>query len=321
MKNKYSIIFAVSVILLALACENAHAAWTWTPEIGRWVNIRRQPRETAGLQFQYAEKLLAEGDTEKAMDEYRKILRYFPESNYCELAQYSIARALEAQEDYKEAVEEYQKVIDTYPNSRLFDNVLEKQRGIADHYFEEGVKREEKFVLIRGSNFDKAIETYRKVINNQPFSELSAEAQYRIGLCYMKLELYDEASAEFQKVIDYYSSSKWTAEAAFGTAESKYKQILPCEYDKTAIDDAISKFQFFLRNYPENTRAEEARGKLGELKELAAEHEYKIGMYYHRYLKYESARMYFNTITRDYPETQWAQKARETLEKMPQSRF
>jgi len=320
-KIKYLLTLSGSIILLALACESAHAAWTWTPEIGRWINIRRQPRETAGLQFQYAEKLLAEGDTEKALDEYRKILRYFPESNYCELAQYSIARALEAQEDYKEAVKEYQQVIDTYPNTRLFDNVLEKQRGIADHYFEEGVKREEKFVLIRGSNFDKAIETYRQVINNQPFSDLSAEAQYRIGLCYMKLELYEEASTEFQKVIDYYPSSKWTAEAACGTAQCKYNQILPSEYDKTAIDDAILKFQYFLRNHPDSARAEEARAKLSELKELAAEHEFKIGMYYHRFLKYESARMYFNAITRDYPETQWAQKARETLEKMPQSRF
>jgi outer membrane assembly lipoprotein YfiO len=310
-----------TLILLSLVSGSAHAAWTWTPEIGRWINLKRQPRETAGLQYQYAEQVLTEGDTEKAIQEYEKILRYFPDSSYCELAQYSIGRALEAQEDYKEAVEAYQEVIDNYPNSRLFDNVLKKQRGIADHYFNEGVKREEKFVLLRGSNFDKAIETYRKVINNQPFSELSAEAQYRIGLCYMKLELYEEASAEFQKVIDFHPSSEWAAEAAYGTAECKYNQVLPSEYDKSAVDDALAKFRFFLRMYPDSSRAEEARAKLDELEERAAEHEFNIAMYYHRYMKYDSARMYFDSITRDYPETQWAEKARETLEQMPRSRF
>ena len=97
--------------------------------------------------------------------------------------------------------------------------------------------------------------------------------------------------------------------------------MLPSEYDKSAVDDALLKFRYFLRNYPGTARADEAREKVKELEELAAEHEYKVGMYYHRYMKYESARMYFDSITRDYPETQWAQKARETLEKMPRSRF
>jgi len=310
-------IFAGAIVLLALTCASSYAAWTWTPEAGRWINPRRQPKETAALQFQYAEELLANGEATKALAEYKKVLRYFPESNYCDLAQYSIGRALEAQDDYEEAVKAYQKVIDDYPNTRLFSHVLEKQRKIADRFFELGVEREERFVLIRGSNFDKAIETYRTVINNRPFTDFSAEAQYRIGLCYMKLELYEEASAEFQKVIDYYPTSEWAAEAAFGSADCKFCEALPHEYDKSAADDSISKFGYFLRRYPGSSRSDEAREKLNELKELAAEHEYEIGMYYHYNMKYDSARLYFDAIVREYPETQWAKKARETLSEMP----
>ena len=88
MRIKTLFTLSITVMLLALACEYAHAAWTWTPEIGRWINIRRQPRETAGLQFQYAEKLLTDGETEKAIDEYRKILRFFPELKPLRLAYY-----------------------------------------------------------------------------------------------------------------------------------------------------------------------------------------------------------------------------------------
>ena len=73
--------------------------------------------------------------------------------------------------------------------------------------------------------------------------------------------------------------------------------------------------------YPESSHAEEARGKISELQELAAEHEFRIGMYYHRYMRYKSARMYFDAIAREYPETQWAQKAREMLDQMPQALF
>jgi outer membrane protein assembly factor BamD (BamD/ComL family) len=288
-KAVYLRIPIVLAILLATAGGSAYAEWTWTPEVGRWINPGRQPRETAALQFQYAETLLADGDTEKAISEYEKVLRYFPDSNYCDLAQYSIGRALEAQDDHRDAVDAYQKVINEYPNTRLFDKVLEKQRSIADHFFQLGVERQEKFILLRGSGFDRAIETYRKIIDNQPFSDFAAEAQYRIGL----------------------------SEAAFGTASCTYSQALPCEYDQTAVEGAISKYNYFLRNFPDSSRADEAREKIRELEEIVAEHEFEVAMYYHHKMRYESARMYLDSIVREYPETKWAKKAGETLGEMP----
>lgn len=307
----------LGILFLGLVCSTAEAAWTWTPQTGRWINPKRQPRETAALQFQYAEELLSQGESEKAVEEYKEVLRYFPDSDYCDLAQYSIGRALEAQGEYEKAVEEYQKVIDTYPNTQLFDHVLEKQRRIANRFFDLGVEREERFVLFRGSNFDKAIKTYRRVIDNQPFSEVSAEAQYRIGLCYMKMGLYDEASVEFQKVIDYYPTSKWTAEAAFGCAECLSAQVLPSEYDKSAAEQAAEQLRFFLRRYPDSPHADEARAKLERIRETAARHEYNIGMWYHHNMKYDSARVYFDSIVREYPDTQCASKCRDMLSKMP----
>lgn len=306
----------IGLIAAVLLSVSAEAAWIWTPQTGRWINPRRQPRESAALQFQSAEELLNKGETKKAIGEYQKVLKYFPDSNYCDLAQYSIGRALEAQEDYEDAVEAYQEVIEDYPNSQLFAHVLEKQRKIADHYYDLGVKREERFFLFRGGNFDKAIEIYRKVINNQPFTDFSADAQYRIGLCYTRLELYTEASAEFQKVIDFYSTSQWAGEAAFACAESEAKQALPCEYDKTAIEKAISKYNYFLKMYPDSSRAEEARARMNKLMETAAEHEFEIGMYYHQNLRFDSARLYLKSVIVQYPRTQWAEKAQETLNTM-----
>ncbi len=306
----------VGAIIAFFCVTTAEAAWVWTPQMGRWINPKRQPKETAALQFQYAEELLGKGDTEKAIDEYKKVLKYFPESNYCDLAQYSIGRALEANGDDEKAVDAYQKVIDEYPNSQLFGHVLEKQRKIADRFFELGVKNEEKFFLWRGSNFDKAIEIYRKVINNQPFTDFSAEAQYHIGLCYMKMELYDEASVEFQKVIDFYPASKWSVESAYACADSQACQALPFEYDKTAADKAISKFQYFLKTYPDSDKAEQARARLNELLEKAAEHDYQVAVYYRDNMNYNSARLYFQSVINQYPRTQWAEKAQETLTEM-----
>jgi outer membrane assembly lipoprotein YfiO len=317
MKHGYFRFLAAIALFLALTCTTAHAQWTWTPEVGRWINPDRQPRETPALQFEYAEDLLAKGETEKAVEEYEKLLRFFPDSNYCDLAQYSIGRALEAQEDYEEAVKAYQKVIDEYPNTKLFGNVLEKQRRIADRFFELGVERQDRFLPLGGSNFEKAIDTYRQVIDNQPFTEFSAVAQYRIGLSYFKMERYDEAGAEFQKVLDFYPTSEWSAEAAFGTADARFCLALPYEYDKTDSEEAIAKFHSFVRRYPASTRVDEAKEKIEKLRRVAAKHEYEVGEYYYRNMRYTSARLYFDSVARDYSETEWAEKASKRLGEMP----
>jgi len=308
----------MAALVLAFTCTAAYGQWTWTPEIGRWINLRRQPKETAALQFQHAERLLTEGDTERAITEYEKVLRYYPDSNYCDLAQYSIGRALEAQADYRGAVEAYQKVIDEYPNTGLFNNVLEKQRRIGDRFFQLGIERQKRFMPTLGASpFERAIDTYRRLIDNQPFGEFSGEAQYKIGLSHFKMELHDEAAVEFQKVLDHYPACEWIGEAAFGAADCKFAQALPAEYDKTAADESMAKFRYFLRNFPDSSRAEDAHKKIDLLREIAAQHEYNVGVHYHRNLRFDSARVYFDSIVREYPETKWAEKANERLGEMP----
>ena len=81
MRLGYLRILAAAALILGLAYSTAYAQWTWTPEIGRWINPERQPKETPALQFQYAEGLLAEGEAEKAQREFEKLLRYYPDSN------------------------------------------------------------------------------------------------------------------------------------------------------------------------------------------------------------------------------------------------
>ena len=49
---------AIFVLLGALPCA---AQWTWTPEVGRLVNLKRLPKETPELQVEYARSLLVGG--------------------------------------------------------------------------------------------------------------------------------------------------------------------------------------------------------------------------------------------------------------------
>jgi len=92
---------------------------------------------------------------------------------------------------------------------------------------------------------------------------------------------------------------------------------LPFEYDKTAAEDAIARFGSFISRFPDSSRVDEAKEKINKLRQSVAKHEYRIGEYYHRNMKYAAARVYFDSIVRDYSETTWAKKAGEKLDEMP----
>lgn len=315
---------AVLAVLLA-GVPAAQAGWIWTPESGRWVNPTNQPKETASLQFQYAEELLQREEYDDAIREFKRIHSHFTASKYADLAQFSIGRAHEAAGRWDEAAEAYQQTIDRYPGTRLFDRVITKQYELGNKYYQRALEREEQRRLLPNwrevfgaeDDFARAIDVYQRVVDNQPFTDAAAEAQYRIGLCHGKKDEYQEAFEAFQGVVDLYPGSPWAAEAAFGAADAQFTQILPAVYDQTAVDEAMEMFQFYLRNYQAGARRDEIEGMMRQLQHRRAEHEFRIGEWYHKNYKFESARLYYNQVVKAFPKTEWADRSREQLGLLP----
>ncbi len=315
---------ALGVALVALATP-AHAGWIWTPESGRWVNPRSQPKESASLQFQYAEELLEKDEYADAIREFQRLHTHFPTSAYGDLAQFSIGRAHEAAGDWDKAAGAYQKTIDEYPGTRLFDRVITKQYELGNMYYERAVQREAQRRLLPNlgelfggaDDFDRAIEVYQRVVDNQPFTEAAAEAQYRIGLCYGKQEEYELAVEAYEKVLDLYPGSPWAGEAAFGSAEAQFLQSRPADYDQTAVEASMERLEYYLRNYEDADRRADVERMLRELDNNRAEHEFRIAEWYHRNFKFAAARLYYAQVVKAHPDTEWATKSREQLDRLP----
>ena len=63
-------------------------------------------------------------------------------------------------------------------------------------------------------DYPNAILQYQHIISNYPDQPTyQAQAQYRIGECYYRQRLYDDALNSFQRVLTQYPSSQWTAPA------------------------------------------------------------------------------------------------------------
>ena len=168
------------------------AQWTWSPQTPL-ITVKRLPKD-AELQVEFARSLMVQGDYKKALRETEKFKDYYDDTDWADDNQYLRGEIMFAQGDLLPAAKEFQQVVATYPESDLFDKVIAKQYEIGDHFYDRGTANLAKgwWHPFRKRPFRRAIIVYAMVIDNQPFTDSAAQAQYKVGLCHFTLEEYKE---------------------------------------------------------------------------------------------------------------------------------
>ena len=307
---------ATAVALVVALSNPAHALWTWTRETGRWINTEKLPRETPQLQVEYARSLLLSGQHKRAYRETEKFEEFYGDSDYADQNQFLRGEIRLAQGNRLDAAREFQKVIANYPDSDLYEQVIEKQYDIADAYYESGLKSIERpwWRLFRKRPLRRSIEVYSMVIDNQPFTDAAAEAQYKVGLCHHTLKEYEESAFEYRRVIEDYSASDWVDEAGHGLATSYYMSALPPDYDQTPSQLAIDAVDDFKARFPGDARQAELDTQRLEMRERIASQRLKTAQFYEKRRRFVAARQYYEVVVNQFPETEAARKAQEKLD-------
>jgi tetratricopeptide (TPR) repeat protein len=84
---------------------------------------------------------------------------------------------------------------------------------------------------------------------------------------------------------------------------------LTAELDPTMTERAIDQFLLFMRLHPESEHVPAARERVNVLRGKLAEKAYLNGRLYIKLKEPEAARFYFDIVTSEYPESQFASKA------------
>ncbi|HRI88431.1 MAG TPA: outer membrane protein assembly factor BamD [Candidatus Hydrogenedentes bacterium] len=294
----------------------AEAQWTWSPQTGRWINMKRLPKETPELQVEYARSLLVQGDYKKALRETEKFQSYYNDTEWADDNQYVRGEIFLAQGDLLSSAKEFQQVVAAYPESDLFDQVIAKQYEIGDHFYDRGTANLEKgwWQPFRKRPFRRAITVYTMVIDNQPFTDSAAQAQYKVGLCHYTLEEYKEAAFEYQRVIDDYAASDFVDEASYGLAMCHYKDSLPPAYDQSPSLLAVEAIDNFNRKFPTDERNTELAGYRTEMVNRVAEQRLRTAKFYEKRRKFDSAAIYYEVVVEQFPNTPSAQEAEAWLQ-------
>jgi outer membrane assembly lipoprotein YfiO len=313
MRKMLAIVVAAAVLGAAVA---AHAEWVWSPQTKRFINTKRLPKETAELQIEYARSLMLEGDYKKAIRETDKFTEFYGDSELADGNQFLRGEIRMRQGELVDAAKEFQMVVANYPGSDLFDEAVGMQYQIGDQLFERGEQKlAKKWKPFRKRPFKQAIEVYSMGIENQPFTEGAAEAQYKIGLAYFTRGDYIEAGHEYRVVIEEYGNSEWVDEASYGLAVTYAKSSLPPEYDQSPSQLTVDAIDEFEARFPQDSRNEELAEVRQEMIGRIAAHKLLIARFYEKRRKFDSARIYYQVVVEQYPDTEAASTAREWLSK------
>ncbi|GEM_PF-1145881 len=312
--GKLGVLISAGLLLGFLMASPSFAYWEWTPQTGRWINPKYASKATPQEQYEWARGFYEAKDYKRAVSEYAKITKHFPHSDYAAKGQLGLAESYEGMGEYYNAFQVYQKLLDTYPSYAETDTIIERQYRIGNLFF-EGQKRKFLGFEILPSG-DQAIEIFKKVVDNAPYGSYGEAAQYKIGECYKKLGKYAEAKEAFESAIRQYPDGEYADAARFQIAFCTVKESKKSAYDQQATDQAITEFKEFIRSHPQSESVDEAKAMIAELLDRKAEKSFQIAEFYESRRDLASAKVYYQEIITQYPESSYATTAKEKIEKL-----
>ncbi len=306
--RKYTFHTLLAATLLTVSAGPAQAFWVWTPESNQWVNPKFAVKETPKEQLEFALEFYENKKYKEATREFKKLLKHYSRSAEAPDAQFYVAKILEDENDLFEAHKEYQKVVDRYPFSERSAEIVEVQYNIAQKLLDGELKKSRLRDVFSGTDYD-IIEVFRTVIKNAPYGPLAAVSQYKIGLYLMEKQLYPEARDEFEKVINDYPNSEWVKPAQYQIAVSDAKRSSRAEYDQKVTQAAVEEFKEFVEVYPDAELSQKAKSEIQKLRDKEAENNFSIAQFYEKQKKYKSAKIYYQIVVDEYPQSKWSSKS------------
>lgn len=174
----------------------------------------------------------------------------------------------------------------------------------ADAEFERGQS------FFENKKYNKALESFERILFYHPSSAYVDDAQYWLGRTYLAKKEYAQAIAEFDYLIRNFPRSDQLEEAYFYRAKAYVDGAPGHEKDLSDLERAIRYFDEFLTQYPNSKHTENVRKEILAARNLLAKKELESGKLYEKLKEPNAAIYYYKYILERYPETQSASEAK-----------
>ncbi len=157
--------------------------------------------------------------------------------------------------------------------------------------------------LAEGRHYADAAELLKVYIANNAGSADVDKAVDLLGECYLKTRAWAMAATEFERLLRDYPESDSCAAAAFGLGEAYFGQSRSPDFDQEFTLKAEAQWQSYLRAYPDHWRIPEARHRLMQARMRLATKLLNTGNLYLKMGQVTPARIYFERVDSEYPDT------------------
>ena len=295
--------------------------WTYEPvgSGGRW----QRPR--AKEQLEVAQAAFDRKAYGLALKAARHVLVRWPESDYAPQAQNLVARSYEAKGDAEKAFKEYQKLLEKQPKTASFDEIRRRQYEIAN-LFLAGKRFKLWGTIPLYRSMDRTAKMYKDIVKTGPYSDVAPQAQLNIGTAREKQSSLGFKAPDYTAAIQaydlaadrYHDQPKVASEAIYRAGLAYQKQAQSPDRDQGTAGQAIAKFTDFLALYPDDPRAPQAHQIIASLKSKQAQGNFAVAQFYEKRKRWEGARIYYNEVLLQDPNSPYAPEARKRIDQLKQ---
>lgn len=286
--------------------------WSYEPVGGttKW----QMPR--AKDQLEVAQAAFDKGVYGLALKAARRVVHVWPLSDYAPQAQYLVARCYQATGKDEKAFKEYQNVLEKFPRIANYQEVTQRQFEIANKFLGGKWFKLWGYIPLFPS-MERTAEMYGKIVKNGPYSELGPQAQLKIGAAREKQSHFSAAAKAYELAADrYHDRPAIASEALYREGLAFRKQAQTAEYDQSTAGQAIATFTDFMTLYPSDSRVPEAQKIIGSLKTEQARGDYQTAKFYEKYHKWRGARLYYNEVLLQDPNSPYAAESRRRIDEL-----
>ena len=159
---------------------------------------------------------------------------------------------------------------------------------------------------MRDGAYPIAIEHYRDLLDQHPFSALAEEAELKIAHAHFQNRACPEAIAAFSDFQRRHPTSPYLPMVGYLIGLCNERQMQKPDRDQSASQSAHAYYQAVINQYPESPFADLAEERLLHCRESLAQHELIVAAYYDKMGNHKAAEVRLVDLVRRYNDTDQA---------------
>jgi tetratricopeptide (TPR) repeat protein len=289
----------------------------WKKMLGRGPN-----EQVARAAMAEADALFKQGDYQAAMPKYKQVIDRWPDSVLEEDALWQLAECQFFSDQYPKAEDTYDELVKKFANTKYLDRIAQRQFVIAQYWI--ALDEKHHYPTIVPNIFDRsrplfdtrgrALKAFDHVRINDPRGDLADDSVMAQANAHFLDRQWLDADYFYGLLRSEYPDSDFLLQAHLLGLQAKLRAYQGPAYEGGILDEAEILADQVLVQFPDQLgREEEERVEKtrAEIAACQADRHWRRAEFYAKGKHYQSARIYYALIARDYPRTMLAQAAQE----------